>query len=128
MRKTTAGQRKKVQRRRSLLRALIVIGLVLGCAYAFVWQRVYSLRLAKEVSARQARVDKLEERCRELEFEVAKLSSLSRLEKIARDQLGLEPLQEKQITSYDGYLEQRQDATTEHTDGLQAATLSGGKK
>ncbi len=124
MRKTTAVQRKKAQRRRVLLRALIAIALVLGLAYTFVWERMYSLRLAKDMEIRQARVDKLEERCRALEFEVTKLSSLSRLEKIALERLGLRPLQDQQVTSYDGYLDRRRELSGKH-EGLQAATISG---
>ncbi|MFH2054685.1 MAG: cell division protein FtsL [bacterium] len=125
MRKNTAVQRKKAQRRRSLVRALALIALVLMLAYVFVWQRIYSLRLAKEMQQRQARVDVLEERCRALEFEVTKLTSLSRLEKIARESLGLEPLQEQQVTSLEGYLDLHRLATGEQKSGLQAATISG---
>ncbi len=127
MRKTTAVQRKKAQRRRALLRVLIVVTLVVGLAYAFVWERMYSLRLAKDMEIRQARVDKLEERCRALEFEVTKLSSLSRLEKIAREHLGLRPLQDQQVISYDGYLDRRREASG-NQEGLQAATISGAEE
>ena len=124
MRKTTATQRKKTQRRRSLLRALMLIALVILLAYVFVWERIYSLRLATEIEARQARVDMLEERCRALEFDVAKLTSLSRLERIARDSLGLEPVKEEQITSVDGYLDLHRVDKKEQKSGLQAATIS----
>ena len=127
MRKTTVIQRKKAQRRRALLRALVAIALVLGLAYAFVWERMYSLRLATEMEIRQVRVDALEERCRALEFEVTKLSALSRLEKIARERFGLRPLQEQQVTSYDGYLDRRRELS-DNKEGLQAATISGAEE
>jgi cell division protein FtsL len=102
----------------------MLIALVIALAYVFVWERIYSLRLAKEISARQARVDSLEERCRAMEFEVTKLTSLSRLERIARDSLGLVPLQEEQITNFDGYLEMHRAVHTDNKSGLQAATIS----
>lgn len=124
MRKITAAQRKKAQRRRSLLRALTLIALVLTLAYVFVWERIYSLQLAKEMEVRQARVDLLEEHCRAMEFEVAKLTSLSRLERIARDSLGLEPIQEEQITNLEGYLQLHKASHVDNKSGLQAATIS----
>jgi cell division protein FtsL len=96
---------------------------ILGLAYVFVWQRVHSLKLADEIALRQARVSALEERCRALELRVARLASMQRLERIAVEHLGLIPMDEKQITSYEGYLQHRRGDGDESAGGLQAAPL-----
>jgi cell division protein FtsL len=89
---------------------LVVVVLVLSCLY--VWQRVYSLRLAEERALRLQRVRALEEKCRALEYDIAELSAMQRIESIAVGEFGMSPLKENQVISYPGYRDQdskRQD-------------------
>jgi cell division protein FtsL len=87
------------QRLQALKIALAVIAVLL-LSYTYVWQRVYTLKLAEEYSVRLGRVGDLEDRCRTLQFEIADLASMQRLEKIATRKLGLQPLSDRQRMHY----------------------------
>ncbi len=101
-------KRKAYRRRsRSLLRYAIVVVLILGLSYLYVWQRVYTLKLAQERAQRHRIVKELEDKCRAVNFEIAQLSSMQRIEGIAVNKLGMSPLKESQIISYPSYREQR---------------------
>jgi cell division protein FtsL len=113
------SSRRRVTRRPRYRRPLgygllVVVVLVLSCMY--VWQRVYSLRLAEERALRLQRVRALEENCRALEYDIAELSAMQRIESIAVDGFGMSPLKESQVISYPGYRDQdsrRQDQIAE---------------
>jgi cell division protein FtsL len=87
-----------------------VVVAVLGLSYLYVWQRVYSLKLAEERALRLQRVRALEEKCRALEYEIAELSAMQRIEEIAVKEFGMSPLKENQVISYPSYRDHRSRA------------------
>lgn len=95
------------KRNRQFLRYGIIVIAVLGLSYLYVWQRVYSLKLSEERARRLQRVRLLEEKCRALDYEINELSSMQRIENIAKTRFGLSPLRESQIISYPGYRDRR---------------------
>lgn len=89
---------------------LLVVVAVLGLSYLYVWQRVYSLKLAEERALRLQRVRVLEEKCRALDYEISELSAMQRIEEIAVNEFGMSPLKENQVISYPGYRDHRSQA------------------
>ena len=98
--KASSRSRRKPQRRRWLLYfGALVIG-ILGLSYLYVWERVYTLKLAKEHSMQRCRVTLLAERCHALEFEIAELAAMQRIERIASANFSFSPLRNGQVISY----------------------------
>lgn len=85
------------RRKRQVLLTGVLVLILLGFCYLFVWQRVYTFHLAEEHSARKQSVTQLKERCRALEYEINQLSSLKRIEDVARRDLALLPLREIEL-------------------------------
>jgi cell division protein FtsL len=75
----------------------LLLAVIISLSYLYVWQRIYSLQLADEASAHRAIVKLLEEKCRTLEFEVAELRSLSRIQDVAQKNLMMSPLRQEQL-------------------------------
>lgn len=90
--------KKKLRRRRIVIYSTM-LALILCFAYMFVWQRVFTLQLAEEHSQRKNTVRLLKEKCQALQYEVEFLSSLERIEPIAREQLAMLSQQEAQFAS-----------------------------
>lgn len=88
------------QRKRTTLIGGIVVVAILGLSYLFVWERVYTLRLAEENSRTHQRVRNLTERAKTLEYDINQLCSVKRIEDIARRDLALIPQRDFQLASF----------------------------
>ena len=79
----------------------IVLGvlMVVGVALLLVWVRLQAVHTGYQLSAARHLVHKLEQEQRELELEIATLTSPRRLEALARDRLGMGPPAPGQIVS-----------------------------
>jgi cell division protein FtsL len=77
------------KRKRQVFLSLVLLALILAVGYAYVWQRVYTLKLAKQHAAQRQLVGTLNERCESLRYEVEQLASMDRIETIARNRLDL---------------------------------------
>jgi len=88
------------RRKRKFLLGAAVLAVFLGLCYLFVWERVYTLRLAEENAQTRQRVRDLKERSQSLEFEINQLSSVKRIEDIARRDLALLPAREVQLAGF----------------------------
>lgn len=103
MRKSVWSEQKalqKNQKRRRVVAFFGLLALILVFAYLFVWQRVRTLELAEEHSARKATVRLLKEKCQSLQYEVEYLSSLENIERIARHDLAMFSQQEAQLVKF----------------------------
>jgi cell division protein FtsL len=96
-----------------LIRYILIVVAVLGLSYLYVWQRVYCLKLAEERAMRAQQVTSLEDKCRALSYDIAKLSAMRRIESIAVNEFGMTPLKENQVITYPGYRQQRTRSRTE---------------
>jgi cell division protein FtsL len=88
------------RRKRKFLLGTAVLVVFLGLCYLFVWERVYTLRLAEENAKTRQRVHNLKERSQSLEFEINQLCSVKRIEDIARRDLALLPAREVQLAAF----------------------------
>ena len=88
------------RRKRQFLLGAAVLVVFLGLCYLFVWERVYTLRLAEENAQTRQRVRYLKERSQSLEFEINQLCSVKRIEDIARRDLALLPAREVQLAGF----------------------------
>jgi cell division protein FtsL len=88
------------RRKRKFVFGVAVLAIFLGFCYLFVWERVYTLRLAEENAQTRQRVHYLKERSQSLEFEINQLSSVRRIEDIARRDLALLPAREVQLAGF----------------------------
>ncbi len=66
---------------------VLVIGSLIVLACLHIWQRVYVMRLVKEVSVLEMENRQLTDIVKKANLEILELSSLSRIEKIAGEQL-----------------------------------------
>ena len=88
------------RRKRKFLLGAAVLVVFLGLCYLFVWERVYTLRLAEENAQTRQRVSYLKERSQSPEFEINQLCSVKRIEDIARRELALLPAREVQLAGF----------------------------
>jgi hypothetical protein len=88
------------RRKRKTLVGGIVVLLILGMSYLFVWERVYTLRLAEENARTRQRVNTLMQRAKTLEYDINQLCSIKRIEDIARREFALIPPREFQLASF----------------------------
>ncbi len=88
------------RRKRKFFFGAVVLAVFLGLCYLFVWERVYTLRLAEENAQTRQRVSYLKERSQSLEFEINQLCSVKRIEDIARRDLALLPAREVQLAAF----------------------------
>ena len=88
------------RRKRKFLIFTAMLVVFFGLCYLFVWERVYTLRLAEENAKTRQRVHYLKERSQSLEFEINQLSSVKRIEDIARRDLALLPPREVQLAGF----------------------------
>ncbi len=88
------------RRKRKFLTVAAVLVVFLCLCYLFVWERVYTLRLAEENAQTRQRVRNLKERSQSLEFEINQLCSVKRIEDIARRDLALLPAREVQLAGF----------------------------
>jgi cell division protein FtsL len=88
------------RRKRKFLTLAAVLAVFLCLCYLFVWERVYTLRLAEENAQTRQRVHDLKERSQSLEFEINQLCSVKRIEDIARRDLALLPAREVQLAGF----------------------------
>jgi cell division protein FtsL len=98
--RTKFGDQVIRRRKRKLLIFAAMLVVFFGLCYLFVWERVYTLRLAEENAQTRQRVRNLKERSQSLEFEINQLSSVKRIEDIARRDLALLPAREVQLVSF----------------------------
>jgi len=80
--------KKRLVSSRSLIPALIVSSIIL-LACLHIWQRVYVMGLVKEVSVLEKENKNLKDLVKKTRVEIVELSRLSRIEKIAVEELGL---------------------------------------
>jgi len=82
-------------------RGIFLAGMLLILLFCFllVRQRMISLNYAEKIAEREKRVRIIEKKCRTLELEVAELSSMQRIEKIAKDKFSLSPVLEGQLVN-----------------------------
>lgn len=78
--------KKKLVSSRTII-PVLVIGSLIILACLHIWQRVYVMRLVKEVSALETKNKKLTDIVKKANLEILEFSSLSRIEKIASEQL-----------------------------------------
>jgi cell division protein FtsL len=98
---TVAGVRARPrpgERRRARAIALGAV-VVVGIALLLVWVRLQTVRTGYELSAARRLEHRLQQEQRELELEIATLTSPRRLERIARERLGMGPPTAGQIVS-----------------------------
>ncbi len=88
------------RRKRTFLLSAGLLVLFVGLCYLFVWERVYTLRLAAENAQTRQRVHDLKDRLQSLEFDINQLASFKRIEDIARRDLALLPPQELLLASF----------------------------
>lgn len=96
-----AGVRSRPRPADRRIALVVVLGLamVVGVALLLVWVRLQAVRTGYQLSAGRHLVHKLEQEQRELELEIATLTSPRRLESLARDRLGMGPPAPGQIVS-----------------------------
>lgn len=80
--------RKKLVSSRSLIPTLFV-GSVILLACLHIWQRVYVMGLVREVSVLEKENKTLSDLVKKTEMDIVELSRLSRIEKVATEQLGM---------------------------------------
>lgn len=88
--RATDSIRKSLKKRLVSSRTVIpvlVIGSLIVLACLHIWQRVYVMRLVKEVSVLEMENRQLTDIVKKANLEILELSSLSRIEKIAGEQL-----------------------------------------
>jgi cell division protein FtsL len=73
-----------------VLVVLCAVVLTVGAVF-FLWQRYQFVRLGYEVNRLRAEKARLEETIEPLEVEVEYLSRLERIDRLAREQLGMQP-------------------------------------
>jgi len=122
------GQVIRRRKRKFLLGASVLV-VFLGLCYLFVWERVYTLRLAEENAQTRQRVRNLKERSQSLEFEINQLCSVKRIEEVARRELALLPAREVQLagftmSSHGGTATDSASAKPKTSDRPQASTKS----
>lgn len=98
--RTKFGDQVIRRRKRKFLLGAAVLAVSLGLCCLFVWKRIYTLGLAEENAQTRQRVRYLKERSQSLEFEINQLSSVKRIEDIARRDLALLPAREVQLAGF----------------------------
>ncbi len=90
-------------RARTDRRVALVVGLgalmVVGVALLLVWVRLQAKHTGYQLSTARHLIHKLEQEQRELELEIATLTSPRRLETLARERLGMGPPAPGQVVS-----------------------------
>jgi cell division protein FtsL len=81
--------RQQVRQGRILLPVLVLVGMLLGASLFYVWCRLQAVHLAYQQTRSAVLIEKLEKENEELRGEVARLKSPERIERVAREQLGL---------------------------------------
>jgi cell division protein FtsL len=76
-------------RRLPLFKILFAFTLIVGLSIGYIWQRVTFLKISKEIKSLRSQISEQEERYKYLNIEIAKLSTVERIENIATTQLGL---------------------------------------
>jgi cell division protein FtsL len=90
---TVAGVRARPGAGEKRLALAVVLGvlLVVGVALLLVWVRLQAVHTGYQLSAARHLAHRLEQEQRELELEIATLTSPRRLELLARERLGMGP-------------------------------------
>jgi len=98
---TVAGVRAQPQPGERRLGLALVLGAIVFVAVALllVWVRLQSVHTGYQLSAARHLAHRLEQEQRELELELATLTSPGRLERLARERLGMGPPAPGQIVS-----------------------------
>jgi cell division protein FtsL len=91
--------RQRPADRRVVLAVVLGVSMVVGVALLLVWVRLQAVHTGYQLSAARHLVHKLEQEQRELELEIATLTSPRRLETLARERLGMGPPAPGQIVS-----------------------------
>jgi cell division protein FtsL len=85
--------------RRLALAIAVAVLMVIAGALSLVWVRLQTVHAGYDLSAARHLAHHLEQEQRELEIEIATLNSPRRLERIARERLGMTPPAPGQIVS-----------------------------
>ena len=91
--------RRTERERRWSRRLALTVGIVLAASLVLVWVRLQVVHIGYELSAARQLERKLEEERRELELEIATLTSPRRLEARARMRLGMQAPVPGQVVS-----------------------------
>jgi cell division protein FtsL len=82
-----------------LFPVLLFMALMLVVALFYVWSRLQVVHLEYDISSLEGQVRHLQQESRQLQLETASLRSPGRIERVARDELGLRmPAPEQVIT------------------------------
>ncbi len=81
----------------SIGRVAAVFLIVVVATLSYLWQHAHMVSLGYQVEAQRTALGKLSHHRAELLLEVASLSALPRIERIAREQLGMEPPRPAQL-------------------------------
>ena len=72
-----------------LFKILFIFTLIVALSIGYIWQRVTFLRISKEMKSLKSQIAGQEERYKYLNIEIAKLSTVERIENFATARLGL---------------------------------------
>jgi len=86
---------KKQQIAAGILSAVIII----AALTFYVWHQIESVRLGYEINRLEAQIQSIQEQVDTLEVQKAALLSPDRVDKIARQKLGMKPVRDDQIIS-----------------------------
>jgi len=92
-RKNTTRRKKSFVFIKTLF-VLVFLGLI---SLVYIWQKVVVLKLSQGIKNIRSEISEKEKRCKYLEIEIAKLSSIVRIEDVAHSKLGLTYPQTDQI-------------------------------
>lgn len=84
------NKRKYIKRRGFNFIKIFFVLIFLGfLAIGYIWQRVTALKLTQDIKRIKSEIAEKEKKCKYLKIELAKLSSIERIESIAQLRLGL---------------------------------------
>lgn len=84
-----------------ILKCVVVLFLIIATMIFYLWERIVVNQLLRDIQALRQKQEKLKDENKRLGIEIAKLMAFDRIEKVARDSLGMiVPLQEPEILFY----------------------------
>jgi len=85
----SSGEAKKIQRRRAIGLWIFIMGFFITQLLVSAWSRVQCIRIGYDISAETEKQKALYDVQKNLRIELERLKSPQRIEKIAREHLGL---------------------------------------
>jgi cell division protein FtsL len=93
--------RQRVNQGRVLLPTMVIVVMLVGASLFYVWCRLQAVHLAYPQTRTALKIQELEKENEELRGEAARLKSPERIERLAREQLGLSYPSPEQIRILD---------------------------